>query len=188
VLDTTPWLVNNTDSSEKNQKKVNRLLGQMAVLSQAASELSMKRPGDDRLHTLNKSFVDSYRCHYETIRESQDPRTDIERNVITLMDNITALATIFAETPLAFPESSAVPHISLLAPMTSGPPAHITSGGLSSSQPASDATDKGTDSGPHKDMERTSTPSDHACKSEGSGRLRRLFGQGSGRKGKDKEV
>ena len=167
---------------------MNRLLGRMAVLSRAASELSMKRPDDDRLHTLNKSYVDSYECYYETIRENRDPCTDLEVNVDTLMDKITALATIFAKNPTTFPESSSIPPISLLAPLTPRLPADTTSGGFSSSHSASDATDKGTNSGLRNDTERTSTPSDHACKSEGSGRLRRLFGQGSRRKGKGKEV
>lgn len=166
---------------------MNRLLGQMAVLSRAASELSMKRPDDDRLHTLNKSFVDSYKWYYETIRESEDPRTDLDQNINTLMDSITALGTIISVTPTAFPESSSAPPTSLLAPITPRPHADTISGGLFSSHPAFAATDK-TDSGPRKDTKMTSTSSVHACKSEGSGRLGRLFGKGSGRKGKDREV
>jgi hypothetical protein len=158
----------------------------MAVLSQAASELSTKRPNNDRLHTLNKSFVDSYRCYYETIREDRNPLTNLELNANNLMDSITALATIFAETPTAFPESSFIPPISLLASSISRPPTDLSVGGLSSSHSASDATSKGTGSGSRKDLGRTSTPSDLACKSGGSGRIR-LFGQGSGRKGKDQE-
>jgi hypothetical protein len=167
---------------------MNRLLGRMAVLSRAAAILSIKRPRDDRLSTINNSFVDSYRWYHETIHKSQDPPTYLEQYVDTLMDKMTALATILAETSTASPEPSSIPPISLLPSFTSRPPTDTTSGDSSSSHPASYATDKGTDSGPRKDTERTSTPSDHACKSEGSGRLRRLFGKGSGRKGKDKEV
>lgn len=166
---------------------MNRLLAQMAVLSRAAAELSTKRPGDDRLSTLNKSFVDSYRCYYETLHQSQNPCTNLELNADALMDKITTLATILAETPTAFPDSSLIPPISPLSATTSGPgaPGGASLGDSSKSHLPSSTTSKGPEFDPSKDSGETSSPSSQTCNSEGSGRLKKLFG---GRKGKDKEV
>lgn len=74
----------------------------MAVLHGAATELSLLRPEDTQLSDLNKDMVDVYKVYRDTMYQSQDPRTDLETNVDTLMDKITALASIMAETGTAF--------------------------------------------------------------------------------------
>jgi len=164
---------------------MNRLLGRMAMLSRAATELSLIVPGDDRLCTLKSSFHDAYRGYYETLHYSEDPRTNLEQNVDTLMDKITALATIFTETPAAFTATSPVSATSPLSPITRDGLGDTSLGDLSVSHPACGTTSKGTECGGREESSTRKTGiSDQASK--GSSGLKQLFGRGSGRNGKDK--
>jgi hypothetical protein len=85
------------------QPQVNHLVGQVAVLYGAATELSLSRPDDTRLSNLNKEIVDAYKIYRDTIYGNENPCTDLEINVRTLMDKITDLATITADTGTAAP-------------------------------------------------------------------------------------
>ena len=185
VLSIAPWILNNPDSADKYQKKMNRLLGQMAMLSRAATELSAICPRDARLSSLKSSFHDAYKGYHETLHQSEDPRTNLEQNVDTLMDKITDLATILAQAPPAFTEISPVSTTSPLSPIT---PEALTGRNLGTSSranPACGTTSKGTGYGaPAESSARNIASSEHASKSEGSGGLKKLFGKGRNGKGK----
>ena len=91
-----PTIVNNTDSSNLDQNRVNRQLYNMAVLSRAATTAITKNPSDSRLCTLKDDFEKSY-ARYRTGICSKDPSDNLDSNVASLMSKIVALTRALAE-------------------------------------------------------------------------------------------
>jgi hypothetical protein len=115
VLMIAPYFVNNTDRTNNTQFKINRLLGRVAMLSRAATELSLMYSPDSQLSILNKELRSDYQVYHKQLHGGDSPIINLRTNVDDLMSKITALATVLAEIPVA-----AVPIPESLTPDKSG--------------------------------------------------------------------
>jgi hypothetical protein len=101
-----PWIIHNADRRNNPQLKVNRFLGRVAMLSRAATELSLMYSPDSQLSILNNELRSSYRVYHQQLYCGDSPIINLRTNVDDLVSKITALATILAEIPVAANQTS----------------------------------------------------------------------------------